>query len=229
MTSLLNPAYRSSKLFISLIEQRAASSRLLLLENGASMLLIAHAKNLRARHNYFLSPGVYRIDFRSICFFPSPCYTPTPGHLHVLLFSRSVMSDSLRPHGLRHSRLPCPPPSHRVGSNSCPLSWWCHPTTSSSATPLLLLPSIFPSIKGLSNESALHIRWPKYWSISFSICPSNEYSGLISFRIDWLDLLAVQGTLKSLLQHHSSKESFFGIQLFSLSSSHIRSWLLEKR
>ena len=147
MTSLLNPAYRSSKLFISLIEQRAASSRLLLLENGASMLLIAHAKNLRARHNYFLSPGVYRIDFRFICFFPSPCYTPTPGHLHVLLFSRSVMSDSLRPHGLRHSRLPCPPPSHRVGSNSCPLSWWCHPTTSSSATPLLLLPSIFPSIK----------------------------------------------------------------------------------
>ena len=147
MTSLLNPAYRSSKLFISLIEQRAASSRLLLLENGASMLLIAHAKNLRARHNYFLSPGVYRIDFRSICFFPSPCYTPTPGHFHVLLFSHSVMSDSLRPHGLRHSRLPCPPPSHRVGSNSCPLSWWCHPTTSSSATPLLLLPSIFPSIK----------------------------------------------------------------------------------
>ena len=71
--------------------------------------------------------------------------------------------------------------------------------------PLLLLPSIFPSIRVFSNESALHMRWSKYWSFSFSISPSNEYSGLISFRINWLDLLAVQGTLKSLLQHHSSK------------------------
>ena len=85
--------------------------------------------------------------------------------------------------------------------------------------PLLLLPSIFPSIKVFSNESALFIRWPKYWSFSFSISPSNEYSGLISFRIDCLDLLAVQGTLKSLLQHHSSKASilwcsaFFMVQL----------------
>ena len=73
--------------------------------------------------------------------------------------------------------------------------------------PLLLLPSIFPSIRVFSNESVLHIRWPKYWSFSFSISPSNEYSGLISFRMDWLDLLAVQGTLKSLLKHHSSKAS----------------------
>ena len=73
--------------------------------------------------------------------------------------------------------------------------------------PLLLLPSIFPSLRVFSNESTLHIRWPKYWSISFSISPSNEYSGLISFRIDWFDLLAVHGTLKSLLQHHSSKAS----------------------
>ena len=85
--------------------------------------------------------------------------------------------------------------------------------------PLLLLPSIFPSISVFSNESALRIRWPKYWSFSFSISPSNEYSGLISFRMDWLDLLVVQGTLKSLLQHHSSKASvlrrsaFFIIQL----------------
>ena len=75
--------------------------------------------------------------------------------------------------------------------------------------PLLLLPSVFPSIRGFSNESILRIRWPKYWSFSFSIIPSNEYSGLISFRMDWLDLLAVQGTLKSLLQNHSSKASFF--------------------
>ena len=74
--------------------------------------------------------------------------------------------------------------------------------------PLLLLPSIFPSIRVFSNESALHIRWPKYWSFSFNISLSNEYSGLISFRMDWLDLPAVQGTLKSLLQHHSSKASF---------------------
>ena len=85
--------------------------------------------------------------------------------------------------------------------------------------PLLLLPSIFPSIRIFSNESALHIRWPKYWSFSFSISPSNEHPGLISFRMDWLDLLAVQGTLKSLLQHHSSKASvlwhsaFFTVQL----------------
>ena len=76
--------------------------------------------------------------------------------------------------------------------------------------PLLLLPSIFPSIRVFSNESALHIKWPKYWSFSFNLSPSNEHSGLISFRMDWLDLLAVQGTLKSLLQHHSSKHQFFG-------------------
>ena len=85
--------------------------------------------------------------------------------------------------------------------------------------PLLLLPSVFPSIRVFSNESVLHIRWPKYWSFSFSVSPSNEYSGLISFRMDWLDLLAVQGTLKNLLQHHSSKASilrrsaFFMVQL----------------
>ena len=88
--------------------------------------------------------------------------------------------------------------------------------------PLLLLPSIFPSIKVFSNESALRIRWPKYWSFSFNVSSSNEYPGLISFRMDWLDLLAVQGTLKSLLQHHSSKASilrgsdFFIVQLYIL-------------
>ena len=96
--------------------------------------------------------------------------------------------------------------------------------------PLLLLPSIFPSIRVFSNESVLCIRWPKYWSFSFSISPSNEYSGLISFRIDWLDLLAVQGTLKSLLQYHRSKASilqcsaFFIVQL-----SHPYTWQLEKQ
>ena len=113
-------------------------------------------------------------------------------------FSCSVVSNSLRPHGLQHARPPCPLPPPRVYSNSCPLSWdainhliLCRP--------LLLLPSIFPSIRVISNESALHIRCPKYWSFSFSISPSNEYSGLISFGMDWLDVLAVQGTLKCLL------------------------------
>ena len=87
--------------------------------------------------------------------------------------------------------------------------------------PLLLLPSILPSIRVFSNESVLHIRWPKYWSFSFSISPSNEYSGLISFRIDWFDLLAVQGTLKSLLQNHSSKASILWHSAFFMSNSHI--------
>ena len=118
-------------------------------------------------------------------------------------FSRSVVSDSSRPHEPQHTRPPCPSPTPGVHPNSCPLSWWCHPAISSSVIPLLLLPSIFPSIRVFSNESALHIRWPKYRSFSFNISPSNEHPGLISFRMDWLDLLAVPGTLKSLLQHHS--------------------------
>ena len=87
--------------------------------------------------------------------------------------------------------------------------------------PLLLLPSIFPSIRVFSNESTLHIRWPKYQSLGFSISPPNEYSGLISFRIDWLDLLAAKETLKSLLQHHSRKQHFFGVQPSLWSNSHI--------
>ena len=90
----------------------------------------------------------------------------------------------------------------------------CHPTISSLCCPLHLMPSIFPSIRIFSSESVLHIRWPKYWSFSFRISPSNEYSGLISFRIDWFDLLAVQGTLKSLLQHHSLKVSILHCSAF---------------
>ena len=120
-------------------------------------------------------------------------------------FSCSVVSDSLQPHGLQHTRPPCPSPTPGVYSNSCPLMPSNHLIL---CRPLLLLPSIFPSIRVFSNESALHIRWPNDWSFSFSISPSNEYSGLISFRMDWLDLLAVQGTLKSLLQYHMSKASF---------------------
>ena len=116
--------------------------------------------------------------------------------------------------GCNTPRPPCPSLTPRVYPNSCPLGQWCHPTISSSYHPLLLPPSIFPSIRIFSNESALHIRWRKYWSFSFNINPSNEYSGLISFRMDWLDLLAVQGTLKSLLQHHSSKASFLWCSAF---------------
>ena len=112
--------------------------------------------------------------------------------MRAVQFSHSVVSDSLWPHEL-HTRPPCPSPTPRVYSNSYSLSPWCY-LTISSCHPLLLLPSIFPSIRIFSNESALHIRWPKYWSFSFNISPYNEYSGLISFRMDWLDLLAVQGT-----------------------------------
>ena len=140
--------------------------------------------------------------------------------VHNIQFSSVAQSClTLQPHGLQHTRPSCPSPTQGVYSNSCPLSQWYHPTTASSVHPPFLPPSIFPSISVFSNESVLCMRWPKYWSFSFSISPSNEYSGLISFRMDWLDLLAVQGTLKSLLQHHSSKASilqrsaFFIIQL----------------
>ena len=130
------------------------------------------------------------------------------------------MSDSLWPHWLQVSRLPCPSLSPRVCSNSCPLSWWWHLTI--LCCPLLLLPSIFPSLRVFSNESALCIRWPKYWGFSFSISSSNEYSVLISFRTDGFDLLAIQGTLKSLVQYQNSKTSslrcsaFFIVQLSHL-------------
>ena len=122
--------------------------------------------------------------------------------------------------GLQHARLPCPSLFPRVCSNSCPLSWWCHVTASSSCH--FLLPSIFHSNTVFPNESALWIRWSKCWSFSFSISPCNEYSGLISFRIDWFDFLSVQGTLQSLLQHHSSiasilwRSAFYMVQLSHL-------------
>ena len=134
-------------------------------------------------------------------------------------FCHSVMSNSLQPHGLQHTRPPCPSPTPRVYLNSCPLSQRCHPTISYSVVPFSSLPSIFTSIRVFSDEYVLRISWAKYWSFSFNISPSNEYSGLISFRMDWLDLLAVQGTFKSLLQHNSSKASnlwhsaFFAVQL----------------
>ena len=121
------------------------------------------------------------------------------------------MSDALWPHELQHARTPCPSPTPGVYPNSCPSSRWCHPTI---CCPLLLLPSIFPSIRIFSNESVPWLRWPKYRSFTFSISPSNDYSGLISFRIDLLDLHAVQGALKSLLQYHSLKASILRCSAF---------------
>ena len=115
------------------------------------------------------------------------------------------MSDSLQSHELQHARPPYPSPTPEAYPNSCPLSQWCLNLSKH---------------QGFSNESVLHIKWPKYWNFSFNICPSNEHPGLISFRMDRLDLLAVQGTLKSLLQHHNSKVSilqcsaFFIVQLW---------------
>ena len=122
-------------------------------------------------------------------------------------FSFSVMSDSLRPHGLQHTMLPCPSPSPGACSNSS-VELMMPSNHRTLCCPLLLLPSVFPSVRVFSSELVLCIRWLNYWRFSFSISPSNEYSGLLSFRMDWLDLLAIQGTLKS-FQHHSSKASIW--------------------
>ena len=113
----------------------------------------------------------------------------------------------LQPHGLWHARLLYPPLSPGICSNSCPLSWWCYLTILFSAIPFSFCPHFSPASGSFPMVSALRIKWPKYWSFSFSISPFNKYSELISFRINWLDLLVVQGTFKSLLQHHSLKAS----------------------
>ena len=143
-------------------------------------------------------------------------------------FSGSVVSDSLRSHGLKHVRLPCPSPTqtqkfcqahaHRGGDAIQP---------SHTLSLLFLLPSIFPRIRVFSNESVLLIRWPKHWSFSFSVSPTNERSGPISFRIDWFDLLAIQRTLKSLLQQHSSKASVLQLSVFFMVQLYIHTRLLE--
>ena len=137
----------------------------------------------------------------------------------LLLFSSPVVFDSLQLHGLQHARPPCPSPSPIVCPSSCSLHWWCHPAILSSDALFSFCPQSFPA-SGLFQQVVFCIRWPKYWSFSFSLCPSNEYSGLISLKIDWFDLLAVQGTFRSLLQHCSSKASkilwrsaFFMVQL----------------
>ena len=129
-------------------------------------------------------------------------------YFYSVQFSRSVVSDSLLPHELQHARPPCPSLKLTSIDSVVPSSHLilCHP--------LLLLPSIFSSIRVFSNELSLHIRWRKYWSFSFSISPSSEHSVLISLRINWLELLAVQGTLESFLQHHNSKASVFRCSAF---------------
>ena len=137
----------------------------------------------------------------------------------MLLFSHMIVSDSSWPHGLQHTRLPCPSLFLGACSNSCPLNQWCHPTISSSVIPFSSGLQSFPVSGFFSNWLTVHIRWPKYWSFSFSIIPSNEYSGLISFRIDSFDLFASQGTLKSFPQQQNLKASniwysaFFKVQL----------------
>ena len=157
---------------------------------------------------HVLLQGIFPIQGLNLCLLWLLNYSRffiNPSHLfQSVQFSHSVVSDSLRPHEQQHARPPCPSPTPRVHHVHC-VSDPIQPSI--PVHPFLLLPSIFPSIRVFSNESALHIRWPKYWSFSFNINPSNEHPGLISFWMDWLELLAVQGTLKSLLQHHSSKSS----------------------
>ena len=135
-------------------------------------------------------------------------------------FSRSVVSNSLRPHGLQHARLPCPSPTPRTCSNSCPSSWWCHPTISSSVTSCSSCLQSFPASWSSQINQFFASDGQSIWSFSFSISPSNEYSGLIAFRMDWLDLLAVQGTPKSLLQHHSLKATIRCSAFFIVYLSH---------
>ena len=147
----------------------------------------------------------------------------------ALLFSPPVELDSLWPYGLQHARLPCPSPSPGVCSNSCPLSQWYHPTISSSVSPSP--PALdLSQHQDFSNEIALHIKWPKYWS--FSITPFNEYQRLIFFRIDWFDHLALNVNSRGFSRVFSSttvrNHQFFDAQLFLWSNSHIHTWLLEK-
>ena len=130
----------------------------------------------------------------------------------LLLFTHSVMSDSLQPHGLQHTRLRCPSPSPGACSNSCPLSQGYHPSISSSVVPLFSCLQSFPASGSFLKSQFIISGGQKYWSFSFS--PFNEYSGLISFQIAWLDLLAVQGTLKCLLQHRSLKASIIWCSAF---------------
>ena len=142
-------------------------------------------------------------------------------------FSCSVVSDSLWTHELQHTRLPCPSPTPGAYSNSCPSSRWCQPTISTFVIPFSSRLQSFPALG--SFPVSLCIRWPKCWSFNFSIRPSNEYSGLISFKINWLDLLCSPRDSSRVFSNITvQKHQFFGAQLSLLSNSYIHTWLLEK-
>ena len=144
-----------------------------------SIICILHVRDLRIRKMCNKSSWIWHLQMIHICLY---CCWVTQSHL------------ILQSHGLRHTRLPCPP-FPGAHSNSCPLSWWCHPTI--PFCPLLFLPLIFPSIRVFASESALRIRWPEYWSFSFNMSSSHEYSGLISFRMDWLDVCCPRDSKES--------------------------------
>ena len=151
-----------------------------------------------------------------------------PGSYQFSSVQSLVVSDSLRFHEPQHARPPCPAPTPRVYSNSCPSSQWCHPTISSFVVPFSSHFQSFPASGSSPMSQFFTSGGQSIGSFSFSISPSNEYSGLISFRMDWLDLLSVQEILKSLLRHHSSKASILLCSVSLWSSSHICTWLLEK-
>ena len=180
---------------------------------------------IRHSHSWVNSDGSCylsgRIKRNYVTFSYSELYKhqTTGSFVRVVQFSSVIQScPTLQYHEPQHARPPCPTPTPKVYPNSCPLSWWCHPTISSSVIPISYWPQSFPA-SGSFQESTLCIRRPKYWSFSFNISSYNEHPGLISFKMGWLDPFAVQGTHKSLLQHHSSKtlillcSAFFTVQL----------------
>ena len=140
------------------------------------------------RRNEILRQATTWVNFEGIML--SGKQTQRKNIISSVQFSRSVVSDSLQPCESQHARPPCPSPTPGIHSDSCPSSQWCHPDISPSVVPFSFCPQSFPA-SVFSNESTLRMRWPKYWSFSFSITPSKEHPGLISFRIDWLHLLAV--------------------------------------
>ena len=175
------------------------------------LIAMAHSGTFLPTESYAISLSGSLV-FRLGLYLPSAFLVLQLADVYLYIYlpiSHSVLSDSLGPHGLQHARLPCPSPTPRAYSNSCPIELVMSCNCLILCHILLLLPSIFPRIRVFSNESVLCIRWAKYWSFSFSISPSNEHSGLISLRINWFNLPTVQGTLKSLLQHHHSNTPIF--------------------
>ena len=170
---------------------------------------------------------VFQVDHRRNGTFVEGCLVGTM-LTYPVQFSCSVVSDSLRSHESQHSRPPCPSPSPGVYSNPCPSSRWCHPAISSSVVPFSSCPQSLPASGSFPMSQLFAWGGQSIGSFSFSISPSSEHPGLISFRMDWLDLLAVQGTLKSLLQTTVQKHQFFDAQISSQSNSLIYTWPREK-